>query len=252
MRVTLALFFGFLLISICSCQDKNNDVRIFVSWEGSSYPPGYMWELGMKEPTGVEPKLIKRVLETAGYSYTFIHDYDYNQNGDARIDVITDGEADLSIRSITITEDRKQSVNFSEPYYYDGVSALVLDRSEIKSKDDFQNKRVYVVEFTTAYTWAKENLALSQIVSYNDYPGQAPENLLLEGEIDVYLGDRTFLKTLLIEYPEFNLLDGTYTREPFGIAVAKEQSQLLLDINYAIEELKRSGELEQITSEFRK
>ncbi|WP_180957943.1 substrate-binding periplasmic protein [Psychroflexus sp. MES1-P1E] len=170
-----------------------------------------------------------------------------------RLDVITDGKADITIRSITITEDRKQKVNFSEPYYYDGASALVLAKSGIKSKDDFQNKTVYAFDFTTAYDWAKGNLQESEIVSYEYFSGdQAPEKLLLEGKIDVYLGDRSFLKTLLSKSPNFKLLDDTYTREPFGIAVDKDQPQLLNDINNAIEQLRSTGELENITSEFKK
>jgi ABC-type amino acid transport substrate-binding protein len=253
MRNIFILLFGLLLLSSSSCQDNNEKVKIFISWPGASYPPGYIWEAGENEPSGVEPKLIKRILETAGHEYTFIDDYDYNKNGDVRLDVITEGKADITIRSITITEDRKQKVNFSEPYYYDGASALVLDDSGIKSKDDFQNKRVYAFDFTTAYDWATENLPESEIVTYKHFSGdQAPEKLLLEGKIDVYLGDRTFLKTLLSKSPEFKLLDETYTREPFGIAVDKDQPQLLNDINKAIEQLKSSGELEKITSEFEK
>jgi len=252
MRNLFILFVGLLIIASSSCQDKNDKIEIFVSWPGASYPPGYIWEAGADEPTGVEPKLIKRILETAGYEYTFIDDYDYNKKGDVRIDVITDGTADITIRSITITEDRKQKVNFSEPYYYDGTSALVLNDSGIESKDDFQNKAVYAIDFTTANGWAKENLLESQIVNFNDFPGQFPEKLLLEGKIDVYLGDRTFLKTLLSASPHFKLLDETYTREPFGIAIDKKRPQLLTDINKAIEQLKKTGELDEITSKFKK
>ena len=195
----------------------------------------------------------KENIEAAGYEYTFIDDYDYHKNGDARLDVITDGKADISIRSITITEDRKQKVNFSHPYYYDGASALVLNDSGIESKEDFQNKKVYTFDFTTAYIWAKQNLPQSEIVSYEDFSGnQRPEQLLQEGKIDVYLGDRTFLKTFMSKSSQFKLLDETYTREPFGIAVDKDRLQLLTDINKAIKQLRNTGELEKITSEFKK
>jgi ABC-type amino acid transport substrate-binding protein len=253
MRYLLILFIGLLLISNSSCQENDGKVKIFVSWPGASYPPGYIWEKGEAKPTGVEPKLIERILEIAGYEYTFIDDYEYNENGDVRLDVITDGKADITIRSITITEDRKQKVNFSEPYYYDGASALVLENNGIESKDDFQNKKVFAFDFTTAYDWAIGNLKESEIVTYEDFSrNQRPEQLLLEGKIDVYLGDRTYLKTFLNKSPKFKLLDETYTREPFGIAVDKDQPQLLNDINNAIEQLRSTGELEIITSEFKK
>ncbi len=47
------------------------------------------------------------------------------------------------------------------------------------------------------------------------------------------------------------LLDETYTREPFGIAVNKDKTQLLQDINSAIDKLRNSGELVRITSKFK-
>lgn len=252
MRNLFILFVGLLIIGSSSCQDQNDEIKIFVSWPGASYPPGYIWKAGADEPSGVEPKLIKRILETAGYEYTFIDDYDPTRKGDVRLNVITDGKADLTIRSITVTEDRKQKVNFSEPYYFDGVSALVLNDSGIETKNDFQNKKVYAFDFATAYDWAKENLYESEIVTNNNFPSdQAPEKLLLEGKINVYLNDRTFLKTLLSESTEYKLLDETYTREPFGIAIVKDRPKLLSDINKAIEQLRNTGELAEITSKFK-
>ncbi len=251
MKITLLLFLAMLLTVHTNGQEADGKVRVFVSWPGGSYPPGYTWEKGDAKPTGIEPKLIERILEIAGYEYVFIDDYEHWGAGDVRLDVITDRRADISIRSITITEDRKQLVNFSDPYYFDGVGAVVHADSNIGSKDDFPNKKIFVYKFTTAYNWARDNLEETEIVTDRDFTGNLiPEQLFLKGKIDAYLGDKTYLRTLLHESPKLKLLDESYTREPFGIAVDKHQPQLLKDINQALEKLRSTGELEEITAGF--
>lgn len=126
-------FFG------CKGQEENK-IKIFVAWPGAEYLPSYKWNINEQKPTGAEPLLIEKILSTAGYKYEFVRDYKYNKDGDVRIDVITDKKADVSIRSITINKNRKEKVNFSIPYYYDGISAMVIDES-IKTKEDFKNHK---------------------------------------------------------------------------------------------------------------
>lgn len=239
-----------LLLSSFSFETKEK-VKIFVAWPGAAYLPAYEWILGEDKPRGIEPNLIEHILNEAGYSYVFVNDYDYQKDGDVRIDVILDGVADISIRSISITEERKQKVNFSIPYYYDGISAITLLESEINSIADFDDKIIYATDFTTAYTWAKENLKNATIVSEGDFPFfVAPENRLLLGQIDVYLADRSFLIQLTKENTYFKVLEEKYTEEPFAIAVDKNKTQLLKDINAAIEQLIDSGEMQKLIKDF--
>jgi putative glutamine transport system substrate-binding protein len=235
----------------CNSQDENK-VEIFVAWPGAEYLPGYKCNVGDEKPTGVEPILIEKILAKAGYGYKFIEDYNYNKDGDVRIDVILDKEADISIRSITINEERKEKVNFSIPYYYDGISAMVIDE-KIKDKEDFKNKIVYAEKSTTAYDWAIKNLPNSKIVNYDDFNSNTyPRDLMLQNKIDVLLGDRTYLLNVKSNNNKFKLLNKKYTKEPFGIAVDKSQTKLLKNINSAIKELKKTGELEKLTSGFNK
>jgi|SRR5690554_27820 len=253
MSKILVLLTSLILISSVNCTSNKEKVKIFIAWPGVSYLPGYNWEKGESKPTGVEPALIEKILDEAGYDYIYIPDYRITKDGDVRINALTEGAADIAIRSITISEERKDKVNFSKPYYYDGVSALTLKNSNIETEQDLMGKTVYSYDFHTAFNWANENLPESKIVSYNDYSYEhEPEELLLEGKIDAYLGDRTFLMILSKDNAKFRVLDNTFTSEPFGIAVRKDKPQLLKDINSAIEKLKKSGELEKITSGFQK
>jgi len=115
-----------------------------------------------------------------------------------RIDAILDGAADISIRTITITEERREKVNFSHPYYVDGLSAMTLSESQINSKSDFDNIIIYADNFTTASDWAKENFPNSRLVSNENFLfSESPEKRLRLGQIDVYLADMgSILKAL--------------------------------------------------------
>ncbi|WP_442413768.1 substrate-binding periplasmic protein [Mesonia sp.] len=247
------LLFLFITLPFFGCKSQDKDeIRIFVAWPGADYLPSYKWNVNDEKPTGVEPVLIEKILSVAGYKYKFVKNYIYNKNGDVRIDVITDNYADISIRSITINDNRKEKVNFSIPYYYDGISAMVID-NKIKSKEDFANKVVYAEKNTTAYKWAIKNLPNSKIVNYDDFNSATyPKDLLLQNKIDILLGDRTFLINTATYNSKFTVLNKKYTKEPFGIAVNKNKSDLLKKINSVITELKKTGELEKLTSEFEK
>jgi len=246
---------GFVLVVIFSFTSFNfvtkEKVKIFVAWPGAEFLPAYEWKVGELKPTGIEPILIERILNIAGYDYVFVDDYRYNKNGDVRIDAIVDGVADISIRAITITEERKEKVNFSQPYYIDGLSAMTLFESQIKSKSDFDNVTIYADNFTTAYDWAKENFPNSRLVSNENFLfSESPEERLRLGQIDVYLADRFYLKSITSNHSNFKVLDEKFTEEPFAIAVDKNKTQLLTDINSAIEKLIDSGEMKELIKLF--
>ncbi len=251
MKRILQLLVITALISTYSCGLKKGEVKIFIAWPEATYLPSYEWKLGAPKPTGVEPAIIERILEVAGYDYIYVPNYNYQKNGDVRIDAILDSVADISIRSITINSEREKLVDFSDPYYFDGVSALVMKESEINDREDLNNARVFAVDYTTAHTWALENLADSNIYDYTKYSNQlSPEELLRFGRIDAYLADRTHLKNLVSNSSQYKLLKDKYTKEPFGIAVRKGNTQLLTDINSAIQKLNESGELLNLTRGF--
>jgi ABC-type amino acid transport substrate-binding protein len=240
-----------LAIVTFGCKSQNEKIRIFVAWPGAEYLPSYKWNIGDDKPKGVEPVLIERILSKAGYDYEFVRDYNYHKNGDVRIDVIADKKADVSIRSITINDKRKEKVNFSEPYFYDGLSAMVIDPN-IRSIEEFKGKTVFAAKNTTAYKWATKNLPNSKIVSFEDFDDKqsSPEVFLAQNKIEILLADRTFLQNCSKRNKRFIVLKEKYTEEPFGIAVAKTKTKLLKNINKAISDLKNTGELYKLTSEF--
>jgi len=250
MKRTLLIFSVIITLTSCFSEPTVNKdvVRIFVAWPGAESLPHYKWDANAPKPSGVEPEFIELVLKRAGLEYEYVADYNYEKDGDPRIDVLTDGKADISIRGITITEERKEKALFSSPYYVDGLGIMATKNSQIESVADLEGKNVYAHSYTTAFPWVSENLPNATLITYRD--GQEvftePEQLLREGKIDAYIIDYSFLKYVEKTNPDLKVLVGKLTSEEIGVAISKTRNDLLLKINKAISELKEEGALEKL------
>lgn len=251
--IAFPILFILLCCSFLNKKTTNEKIKIYVASPGLEARPHYFWNLNDSFPQGIEPFLIERIFEIAEIEFEYITDFNQFE-GDPRIEAVKSGHADVSIRGISITEERKEQVAFSSPYYIDGLSALVKDSSSIYSLEDLDGKKIFAVKFTTAYDWAKQNLPNSEVISYSDIilKNTSPEELVLYGLVDAYVIDYSFLKEFERKNEEFRVLNSKFTEEPYGIAVDLENEKLLKKINKALEILKKSGELEEIIAGFDK
>ncbi|MDB9931631.1 ABC transporter substrate-binding protein [Flavobacteriales bacterium] len=237
-----------LIISLLFSCNNNSKVKIYVSWPGGEGLPHYQWEKGDLKPTGIEPAFIERVLEEAGLEYEYITDLALQKGGDPRMYSITTGRADICIRGMTINENRKRFVLFTNPYYVDGLSALVRKSDSLKTQEDLVGKNVYALEFTTAYPWAISNMPNSTVMTYSEFDTAfvKPESLLLKNEIDAYIMDKSFLNYIEQFNPSLEVMERKFTEESIGIAVSKNRPELVEKLNTAMEKLKESGEFNKL------
>lgn len=236
------------LLFSCNESTQSPKVRIFVSWPGGEGMPHYQWKKGEAKPTGIEPAFIERVLEIANLDFEYITNYDANNVGDPRIESLVKGKADISIRGITITEERKKQILFTNSYYTDGLSALVRKVDSLKTLEDLKGKKVYALEFTTAFPWAKQNLKESEVLTYSKYDTNfiQPESLLIKKEIDAYILDKSFLNEIAKNNEELEVLNKKFTKEKIGIAVSKNRPELVKKLNEAMQRLKKLGEFDKL------
>lgn len=251
MKTLLKAMTIILLISLLFSCTNNSKVKIFVSWPGGEGMPHYQWKKGESKPIGIEPTFIERVLEVAGLEYEYIIDYDANNVGDPRLESLVKGDADISIRGITINEERKKQVLFTNSYYTDGLSALVRKSDSLKTQEDLMGKNVYALEFTTAYPWAIDNMPNSTVMTYSKFDTAfiQPESLLLKNEIDAYIMDKSFLNYIEKFNPSLEVMGRKFTEENIGIAISKNRPELVEKLNKAMEQLKESGEFQTLLAD---
>lgn len=159
------------------------------------------------------------------------------------------GTCDLGASAMTITDERKANIDFSEPYYDSLQSLLVAADSGIESIDDLDGKNVGVQQGTTGEIYAKENAKGAELVQYPSDGELWPA--MQSGQIDAILQDQPV--NLVHEKADSNykIVETYETDESYGFAFAKgEKTELREAVDGALKQLRDEGEYDKIYDEF--
>lgn len=169
---------------------------------------------------------------------------------DTPFDGITSGadfnsaKCDLSAAGMTITEDRKKDIDFSDPYF-DATQALVSKKgSGVSGLDQLKGKKLAVQNTTTGQEYATKNATGVELVVFEDL------GLLLTavetGSVDAGINDNGVLYDWVKKKPEFEVSKEFDTGEQYGIGFKKGNTALQKVINDVLAKTKSSGEYDKI------
>ncbi|MDQ0202633.1 transporter substrate-binding domain-containing protein [Pectinatus haikarae] len=158
---------------------------------------------------------------------------------------IQNKEIDMAAGQISITDERKQKIGFSDPYYYAGLHAAVKKDSSINSMDDLHGKKIAVEKGTAAHIYVTKNYSDSDIIVF---PQQSAAYLEVEkGAADATLYDTPNVLYYLQTHADSTLrIAGEEVQKvPCGLAFPKD-SKYISQINQALKELKDDGTIDKI------
>lgn len=169
---------------------------------------------------------------------------------DGLIPSLITSNIDAIISGMTITEERKKRVSFSTGYYGSNLSILMhKDKADTyKSVNDFAGKTICVQIGTTGHEFAKK-ISPDNIKAMNNEPDAileltngGCEAVINDRPVNLYYLQKSKLDTLM------DFVDPEFTKnvDNFGIAVRKDNTELLNKLNSGLEKIKASGELDQI------
>jgi putative glutamine transport system substrate-binding protein len=162
-----------------------------------------------------------------------------------RIPMLNNGDIDAIIATMTITEERKQEVDFSDVYFEAGQSLLVKKGSDIKSvKDLKKGDTVLAVKGSTSAQNIREHAPDATVREFENY--QEAFMALKSGQGDALTTDNSILYGMAQQDPNYVVLDETFTDEPYGIAVKKGDTEFVNEINKVLKDLRESGEYDKI------
>ena len=168
---------------------------------------------------------------------------------DSIIPEIVSGKADMALAGMTVTEDRKASVDFSDTYATASQMIIVKEDSEIAGPDDLKGVTVGVQLGTTGDIYVSDLEADGTTVErYNK--GFEAVQALSQGKIDAVVIDGEPAKTFVSETEGLKILDEAFTVEEYAIAVKKGNTELLDKVNGALETLKDNGTLDEIVAKY--
>lgn len=169
-----------------------------------------------------------------------------NMAFDGLIPALQTGNIDMAITGMTITEERKKSIQFSEPYYKSGLAIVVLKENDsIQHAADLAGKKLAVQIGTTGSLVASE-IQDAKVTDFNNTPETFME--LKNKGVDAVINDlpvvQYFLKTE--EGKDFKQVGPLLKTEYVGIGIDPKQKELAKEVNAALAKLKENGEYEKI------
>lgn len=213
----------------------------------AAFPPYEYYE--NETIVGIDAEIAAAIAEKLGMELQ-IDDIDFN----AIIPAVTSGKASFGMAGMTVTEERKQSVNFSDSYATGVQVIIVKDGSPIASVDDIlaegANYNVGVQEATTGDIYISGDLEgqPDRVQKYQN--GALAVQALLTDKVDCVIIDNEPAKAFVAANEGLKILDAAYTEEDYAIAVALDNTELLDKINAALKELIEDGTVAAIIAKY--
>ncbi|MED1916126.1 transporter substrate-binding domain-containing protein [Bacillus thuringiensis] len=162
-----------------------------------------------------------------------------------RIPMLKNGEIDAIIATMTITEDRKKEVDFSDVYFLAGQSFLVKKDTSINGLKDMQKGMKIVT--AKGSTSAKNIRASAPDVEVLEFENYAEAFTALKaGQGDALTTDNALLYGMAKQDPNYRVTEETFTEEPYGIAISKGDAEFVKTVNDVLKEMKENGEYDKI------
>jgi ABC-type amino acid transport substrate-binding protein len=212
----------------------------------TTWAPFEIYNPTTEQYEGVDIEIAQRIADELGVELVI-----KPMGWDAVLASAQAGQADIAISSITITPDRAESVDFSDPYYVSNQGVLVKSGSDIHSISDLNGKKIGCQMSTTGAIWVDEhlvqtgNVSANDFIQYNDIPSAIAS--LDQGTVDAVVCDTPVARNYEKDTNfDFRVAVVITTNEEYGIEIAKGNLALNYAINLIIAEMKADGSLQAI------
>ena len=171
-----------------------------------------------------------------------------NMDFDAALLSVQQGKADITMAGITVTDERKAVMAFSDSYATGIQSIIVPESSDIASPDDLAGKKIGTQRGTTGYIYCTDDFGEDAVVAYDS--GLTAVQALNNGQVDAVVIDNAPAKEYVAANPGLKVLETSYAEEDYAIGMNKDNTALVEAVNAALEELKADGTLQAIVDKY--
>lgn len=233
----LILLFSVIAVSLFANGTSDSEDKVYTFASDATWPPmEFVDENG--DIVGFDMDLIAAVAENAGFKYEVV-----NTGWDGIFAGLANGAYDAIISSVTITEERAKTMDFSSPYINAGQILIVpAGYTGGDMLSDFIGKKVGVQQGTTG-DFAVEDTAGINRRAYDDI-GLAIEELV-NGNLEAVVCDSVTAIDYVAANENFKgklmILGEPFTEEEFGIAVKKGNDELLALLNDGLAQVISDG-----------
>lgn len=248
------------MLCFAGCGEKAEDEVLDMA-TNAAFPP-YEYKGDDGNFAGIDVEIAGKIAEKLGMTLK-IHDVDF----DTIISGVQTGKFDMGMAGMTVTDERKKSVNFSDTYATGVQAVIVKADSTYTSYEDFytgfgddgnplgtkEGIKIGVQQGTTGDIYcsdepAKWGFGMSNVTQYKT--GAEAIEALKGGKVTAVIIDNEPAKSFVEANEGLKILEGKYTEEDYAICVAKDKEELLNKINTALKELIADGTVAQIVEKY--
>ncbi|WP_339239218.1 transporter substrate-binding domain-containing protein [Paenibacillus sp. FSL R5-0517] len=161
-----------------------------------------------------------------------------------RIPMLQNGDIDIIIATMTITDERKEQVDFSDVYFEAGQSLLVKNDSPITGLESLSGVKVLAVKGSTSAQNIREKAPDAEVLEFDNY--QDAFTALKAGKGEALTTDNIILIGMQQTDNSFQLVGGNFTSEPYGMAIRKGDTAFVEEVNKLLKSMKDSGEYDTL------
>ena len=246
-RVIALIMAMAMMLALAACGGSDEDTTetqdTLIMATNASFPPYEYVEGG--EFVGIDVEIAGAIADKLGMTLE-IQDVDFG----AIITGVQSGKYDMGMAGMTVTNERKQSVNFTSTYATGVQSIIVKEDSAITSVDDLADSSyiIGVQESTTGDIYATDDYGSDRVIEYK--VGNDAVQALVAGKVDCVIIDNNPAQAYVADNAGLKILEAPYVTEDYAICIAKDNTELLDAVNGALEELIADGTVQSILDKY--
>ena len=252
MVATIAMFAG------CGSDDTKSaasdtksaekaDAKTYVIYSDNAFAPFEYLDEKTNEYVGVDMEIMEAVAKDQGFEYEM-----HNEGFDASMGAVQAGQADAMIAGMTITDERKETFDFSDAYFDDGQVIVVKPDSDIKSLDDLKGKKIACKTSTVSGEYA-ESIKDKYDFEITYFEGSdTMYQAVVTGSADACVEDFSVIGYAIKDQNvELKIITEPVNVKGYGFAVKKGQNAELIEMfNKGLANIKKSGEYDKILEKY--
>lgn len=192
---------------------------------------------------GIDIEIAAAIAENLGLELV-VEDMDFT----AALLAPNSGKADVVMAGVTVNEERKANMEFTNTYATGVQVVIVTEHSPIETLDDLEGVQIGTQEGTTGYIYASDEFGDSNVTAVSN--GAMAIESLLAGKVDCVIIDNEPAKSYVSNNYGLRILEAEFATEDYAIGVAKGNTELLDAINGALAELDKQGDIDDIVKKY--
>ena len=244
-KLSVLILAAAMLLSVAALTGCGGNKLVMAT--NPNFPPYEYVEEG--KDTGIDIEIAQAIAAKLGKELEIV-DTEFG----SIIGGVQSGKYDMGMAGMTVTDERKESVNFTDSYAKARQVIVVPDKSKITDVDSLADAagkgsiKIGVQQDTTGHIYASDDFGDDVVISYKN-PADAIA-ALTSGKVDAVILDNEPAKSFVEANKGLKILDTAYADEDYAICVATKNTSLLNDINKALAELKADGTIDAIIEKY--